>query len=168
MPCSSRPMMFLAEKMGLNRYLSGGSSDGRGMAEAAKSVRSGVRDTADYAAETASNVAEGVKQGAAAARDCAPPVLTTLGAQRPVASIDRKEKDGPFLRAPSDRVQNGGAHWPRALAETSPSVDQRLIDERVDHLPVLPADAAGRLRHPHDDQFLARIDPPVRPACARP
>src|SRR6266571_4337011 len=56
----------------------------------------------------------------------------------------------------------------RAPAEASPSVDQRLIDERVDHLPVLPADAAGRLRHPHDDQFLARIDPPVGPACTRP
>src|SRR5262245_17481721 len=50
----------------------------------------------------------------------------------------------------------------------SSSIDQRLIHKRVDHLPVLPAYAARRLRHPYHDELLARVDPPVGAARARP
>src|SRR5215475_9509421 len=56
----------------------------------------------------------------------------------------------------------------RATGYYKLSIDQRLIYKRIDHLPVLPADAARRLRHPHHDEFLARVDPPVGAAGARP
>src|SRR5215470_9421989 len=48
------------------------------------------------------------------------------------------------------------------------SIDQCLIDERIHHLPILPADRSRRVRHPHHDQLLARVHPPVGAACARP
>src|SRR5262245_46944374 len=47
-------------------------------------------------------------------------------------------------------------------------VYQDLIDQRVDHLPILPARRSRRLRHPHRRQLLARIDPPIGAAGAGP
>jgi ElaB/YqjD/DUF883 family membrane-anchored ribosome-binding protein len=87
-------MMFLSEKMGLNRYIASGSHDANGdslytagvgrhssarrsnaassavsaaasgVRTAADSVRSGARSAADYAGEQASNVADSIRKGA--------------------------------------------------------------------------------------------------------
>src|SRR5436305_7044391 len=45
-------------------------------------------------------------------------------------------------------------------------VHGRLIDQRVDHLPVMPADRARRMRHEHDRELLLRICPPGGAAAA--
>src|SRR5215467_13144393 len=67
----------------------------------------------------------------------------------------------------SDLNLGAGDHWDKC-GTLALLCAQRLIDERVDHLPVLPADAARRLRHPYDHQLLVRVDPPVGATCARP
>src|SRR5450755_622240 len=48
------------------------------------------------------------------------------------------------------------------------SLHDRLILQRVDLLPVVPADRAGRGREIDHGEFLLRIDPPVGAAGAGP
>src|SRR5882757_10869585 len=51
---------------------------------------------------------------------------------------------------------------------TNASLDDRLIHQRVDLLPVVPAERAGRRREIDHGEFLLRIDPPVGAAGAGP
>ena len=47
-------------------------------------------------------------------------------------------------------------------------IRDRLIDQRVDHLPVMPAKRPGRVRHEHHGELLLRVGPPVGAARAGP
>src|SRR5262245_5982509 len=48
------------------------------------------------------------------------------------------------------------------------SVHERAIDHGVDHLAIMPADRAGRLRHEHHHEVFPGIGPPVGAAGAGP
>src|SRR6266498_1901740 len=48
------------------------------------------------------------------------------------------------------------------------SIHDRALDHGVDHLTVMPADRARRMRHEHHREVLAGIRPPVGAARARP
>ena len=47
-------------------------------------------------------------------------------------------------------------------------IDNRLIDDRVHHVAVMPADRPGRLRHEDHHQLLFRVGSPVGAIGARP
>src|ERR1700755_210686 len=57
-----------------------------------------------------------------------------------------------------------------AIAAPSPAplLHDRLIDQRIDLLPVVPADWSGRGRQINNDQLFLRIGPPVGAAGAGP
>jgi ElaB/YqjD/DUF883 family membrane-anchored ribosome-binding protein len=131
-------MMFLSEKMGLNRYLSPGNGDDRqargngtydrgspgvasraadGMAASARSaaeaVRSGVRQTTDYAAEKASSLVDEVKHGAAAVGD------TISSAQRGIT-----ETAGELGEQVSNAVSQGAG----VVHDLSSSVGEQVAE----------------------------------------
>src|SRR5262245_6484268 len=61
-----------------------------------------------------------------------------------------------------------GFAFPRVDLPAYGSIHERLVHQRVDHLPVTPANAARRMSHPQHGELLARVYPPVGAARAWP
>jgi len=143
-------MMFLSEKMGLNRYIARKSDgDGRfagsvaydtgdtsshgegmlgraagaaasGARSAADSVRSGVRSATDFTSEQASNVTEGVKKGAAAVGDT---ISSTTQRVRGTAQNLRDQ-----ARETGEQIKRGAQNLTDSVQEYSASIGEQVTD----------------------------------------